>query len=478
MRVSFLKSLKGKILFLYVFGIFFMSLFLAVSYSTFRSVFEVLLKSEQGALLVEKVLEMRRYEKNYLLYHHPDDLKIVKQYLQESKEVVENQREFFSRLIGRENLKNFELNLRSYAELLEVLERQTQPPPSSFFEKLRMKGKLLTEEAEAINQSRERLILNSLRELKNWLYLLLALFVILVFFYGYYLYISLTRPLKKLENYIFQIIQGKFCAVPPDFEDREMQLLVEALNKMLAELDRRKEYLLQTERLATFGTLLFSLAHELNNPLNNIYTSCQVLREEIEGEQAFQREILLEMEKEIERTQKIIRSILDYSKPGEKESIRLKDLIEETLYLIKGKIPSQIEIRLEIPEEFSLLADPQQMKQVFINLFKNAFEAMENKEGVITLKALEEGDKTLILFSDTGPGIPAKVLPHIFDPFFTTKEKKGYGLGLFIVYNLIQNNQGELEVESEVGKGTTFIIKLPKGERERDGKREAEDSRD
>lgn len=130
------------------------------------------------------------------------------------------------------------------------------------------------------------------------------------------------------------------------------------------------------------------------------------------------------MEKEIERTQKIIRSILDYSKPGEKEKTNLKTLVEETLYLLKGKIPPRVEIQLEIPEDLTLYVDPQQMKQVFINLFKNAIEAFGDKEGKIQVQSYKEAHTVIIRFSDNGPGIPAKILPHIFDPFFTTKEKR------------------------------------------------------
>lgn len=468
MREKFLKSLKAKIFFLYILGIIFFGLLLGVSYITFKNISHILIKSEKSTLLVEYILEMRRYEKNYLLYHHQEDLENLKNYLEKAKEILKECRECFFQLMGTKDFQIFKNSLEEYEELLRDLEKR--PSSISFSSKtlqaLRAEGKLLTEYAEHLNKIQERIILNSLKELKTWLYILIAIFILLVFFYGYYLYVSITTPLKKLENYIFQIIQGKFCAVPPDFEEREMVLLVEAINKMLEELDKRKEYLIQTERLATFGTLLFSLAHELNNPLNNISTSCQILLEELEKDDLeFKKNLLLEMEKEIERTQKIIRSILDYSKPSEKEEVFLKSLIEETLSLLKGKIPPKVEIKSEIPEEFSLFADPQQLKQIFINLFKNAFEAIGNKEGTITVKGFEEKDSTVILFSDTGPGIPAKILPHIFDPFFTTKGNKGYGLGLFIVYNLIKNHGGTIEVESEIGKGTTFIIKLPKKEK-------------
>ncbi|MEZ0344331.1 MAG: HAMP domain-containing sensor histidine kinase [Caldimicrobium sp.] len=467
MPKKLLKSLKAKIFYLYILGILFFALFITVSYITFKDLSDIIVKSEKGALLVEYILEVRRYEKNFLLYHKREDFESLKNYLKNTREIIDQCRMCFIQLIGRKNFETFEKTLENYEGLIKKLEKEDSFSKESLLQALRNQGKILTDYAEYLNKIREKIILNSIKELKSWLFILGILFIVLVLFYGYYLYISITKPLKKLENYIFQIIQGKFCAIPPDFEDREMILLVEAINKMLAELDRRKEYLIQTERLATFGTLLFSLAHELNNPLNNISTSCQILLEELEKDDLeFKKELLIEMEKEIERTQKIIRSILDYSKPGEKEKINLKKLLDETLYLLKGKIPSKVEVKLEIPGDFYVYSDPQQLKQVFINLFKNSFDAMSEKGGIIEIKGIEEKDKTVIIFSDTGPGIPAKILPHIFDPFFTTKGNKGYGLGLFIVYNLIKNNQGSIKVESEVDKGTTFIIELPKKEGE------------
>ena len=465
MKKRVFGSLKAKIFYLYILGILFFALFVIVSYITFKDLSNIIVQSEKGALLVEYIFEIRRYEKNFFLYHHREDLENLKNYLKGAKEIIHESRNSFIQLIGKRDLEKFEEALKIYEGLIKKLEEKDNFSNQDLLQTLRTQGKILTDYAEYFNEVREKRILNSIKELKSWLFILLIIFIGLVLFYGYYFYISITKPLKKLENYIFEIIQGKFCVIPPDFEDREMILLVEAINKMLAELDRRKEYLIQTERLATFGTLLFSLAHELNNPLNNISTSCQILLEELERDDfEFKKELIMEMEKEIERTQKIIRSILDYSKPGEKEKINLKTLLEETLYLLKGKIPSKIEVKYEIPEDFYVYADPQQIKQVFINLFKNSFDAMAEKGGTILIKGIEEKDKTIIYFSDTGPGIPAKILPHIFDPFFTTKDKKGYGLGLFIVYNLIKNNQGSIQVESEVGKGTTFIIELPKGE--------------
>jgi len=477
MKISWIKSFRGKILFLSLSAIFFAGLFFIVTLATFESVFNLLMKSEKITLFVDYIFEMRRYEKNYFLYHHQEDLKTLRYYLQETKNLLKELKKDLLSLMGHKSFLDFQENLLAYENLLEAVESKKNSEET--YERFRLKGKIITHYAEELNKLREKQIFNSLKDLQNWLLILFALFIFFIFIYVFYFYLSITRPFKKLENYILQIIQGKFCAIPPDFEEREMQLLVEAINKMLAELDRRKEYLIQTERLATFGTLLFSLAHEINNPLNNIYTSCQILKEEIESENTdFKKELLEEMEKEIERTQKIIRSILDYSKPGERERTNLKNLVEEALYLLKGKIPPKVEFQLEIPEDLTLYVDPQQMKQVFINLFKNAIEAFGDKEGRIQVQGYKEAHNVIIRFSDNGPGIPAKILPHIFDPFFTTKEKKGYGLGLFIVYNLIKNHGGEIEVESEVGKGTTFIIKLPEGERLNHGEGKSQNSRD
>ncbi len=136
--------------------------------------------------------------------------------------------------------------------------------------------------------------------------------ILFALFYTYYIYSSFSKSLKNLEHYILEISRGKFCALPPVSEDREIVLLEEAINTMLAELDKRKNYIVQTEKLATLGTFLFGLTHEQNNPLNNIYTTCQVLKEEIKDgnfSREFVEDLLTKMKSEIERIKKIVRSI-------------------------------------------------------------------------------------------------------------------------------------------------------------------------
>lgn len=159
--------------------------------------------------------------------------------------------------------------------------------------------------------------------------------------------------------------------------------------------------------------------------------------------------------------QDIVKSILDFSKPGKKENIPLIFLIKEAIRLIKAEIPPKIEVILDIPETVKLYVDPQQIKQMFLNLIKNSLDALNNI-GQIIIKAEVRDPYVEIIFSDTGKGISKEVLPKIFEPFFSTKEgKTRYGLGLFIVHKIIQEHGGTIEVQSEIGKGTTFNIRLP-----------------
>ena len=154
---------------------------------------------------------------------------------------------------------------------------------------------------------------------------------------------------------------------------------------------------------------------------------------------------------------------------------------------MKGQIPAKVSITLDIPGELGITADKQRIQQAFLNLIKNAVEAIA-EEGVITVRAGQhravdkereayagiynylkyrgkctvEDDTVDIEIHDTGPGIPPEILPKVFDPFFTTKDVgKGSGLGLFIVHEIIEEHDGCIAVDSEPGKGTTFLIRLP-----------------
>lgn len=281
---------------------------------------------------------------------------------------------------------------------------------------------------------------------------------------------SIFEPLGRVSENISSIAKGTFDPRSIDLSDKEIMLINESLKKislfMSHELDIRQKQLIHTEKLASLGTFLSGIAHELVNPLSNIYSSSQILLEEMDSaEKEYQLELLKQIEQESERARNIARSLLEFSRESgdKKESVYLKNLLEDTLRLISGHKSSKVEIVLDIPGEIKVFVDKQRIQQAFLNLIKNALEAIPS-EGRITIIAKEDSDPGFVALEirDTGAGIPPEVLPRLFDAFFTTKEVgKGSGLGLFITQEIIKENNGDIEVESRPGEGTTFKIKLP-----------------
>ena len=228
---------------------------------------------------------------------------------------------------------------------------------------------------------------------------------------------------------------------------------------------------MRSEKLAALGTLLSGVAHELNNPLSNISTSAQLLDEELEnGETSFKRQMITQIEEQTDRARDIVRSLLEFSrtKTFTRQQLPLKKLLNETIVLVRGQVPTKVDIAIDIPDDIQIFADKQRIQQVFLNLIKNAIDAVEENGHVIlsarTIRGKAGGvpEEVEIFVEDDGPGIDPANLRHIFDPFFTTKDVgKGSGLGLFIVHDIIESHGGSIRVESRPGMGTTFILWLP-----------------
>jgi signal transduction histidine kinase len=229
--------------------------------------------------------------------------------------------------------------------------------------------------------------------------------------------------------------------------------------------------MVQSEKLASLGTLLAGVAHELNNPLSNISTSAQILAEEIKNpDPEFHATLVGQIEEQTDKARDIVRTLLEFSRTGafRKQQLKLNEVIASAIRLLRSEIPSGISIELDMPAELQVLVDKQRMQQVFLNLIKNAVDAC-GSDGKIWISArefLSEGlPEVEILVSDNGPGIAAQDLKKIFDPFYTSKDVgKGSGLGLFIVHDIIASHGGTITVDSRLDEGTTFIIWLP-GER-------------
>jgi two-component system, NtrC family, sensor kinase len=299
------------------------------------------------------------------------------------------------------------------------------------------------------------------------------------------LYRMVADPLKHMEKSMEAVANGNRDQIDIPSADREIVSLTHAFNHVLQELELRQKHLLRSEKLASLGTLLSGVAHELNNPLSNISTSCQILIEELDSaDRNFRREMLGQIDEQTVRARNIVRSLLEFVHDREfsREALPLHKLVAETLHFIKGQVPAQVHIITEISQAIVLHGDKQRLQQAILNLLNNALAALEGAGEIriwaqcshngkfplppavssFPVNCIHAGDAVEITLSDNGHGIPAELLPRIFDPFFTTRDVgKGSGLGLYIVHEIVEEHGGCIVAESEPGKGTVFCIRLP-----------------
>ncbi|WP_203473218.1 sensor histidine kinase [Dissulfurispira thermophila] len=229
----------------------------------------------------------------------------------------------------------------------------------------------------------------------------------------------------------------------------------------VTEIKKMEEQIIHSEKLASIGRLAAGIAHEIGNPLTSIFSFVQILREMEDDE--FKKESLETIYFHINRISEILKQLSGFSKMpvGEPKECQINEIIEASTNLIQyDKKAKNINIVKELSPSLPLITiDGNQLSQVFVNLTLNAIDAMPDG-GTLTIKSMMRKDNIVIQFKDTGTGIAQEELPKIFDPFYTTKEK-GTGLGLAVSYNIIKKMNGTLTVESELGKGTTFIITIP-----------------
>ncbi len=234
--------------------------------------------------------------------------------------------------------------------------------------------------------------------------------------------------------------------------------------KMERELRGIQQALLQSEKLAAMGRLTSQIAHELNNPIYGIMNTLELLKTEIPQESK-RRKILELSLSETQRLSEMLRNMLSFSKPEEEKRrlIKMNELVDGILLVMEKQMrEANIKVETTFDDEIpEVLASTNQMRQVFLNIFKNAKEAMP-KGGTLFIRTGRGDHRILIHIRDTGIGIAEEIKDKIFEAFFTTKQKvKGVGLGLSVCYGIIKDHGGEIKVESEEGKGTTFTISLP-----------------
>lgn len=228
------------------------------------------------------------------------------------------------------------------------------------------------------------------------------------------------------------------------------------------ELKKNQQRVIQSEKLAAIGTTTAGIAHELKNPLTYISTVAQILPQKWDDAE-FRKSVNDMLSSETQRMQLIVEGLLDYSRARELalKPTEIKDVIEKTIALLGYDARKKnIEIKTEYQHSSLVQADANRLIQVFMNIMANAIQAVGEGGGNLAVVTADEGKKIKVSIADTGPGIPRDQLDKIFDPFFSTKES-GTGLGLMICKKIIEEHRGSVNVRSELGKGTTFVIRLP-----------------
>jgi two-component system NtrC family sensor kinase len=450
-----------------------MALFGVVSYYQFTRMEQKLVFLSQADSMVNAVLEARRYEKNYFLYHHEDDFRQALAYLDQFLTVLDKERGHLKTIIGGNalgGLLGLARDYRASFDQVQGAQSRSLPLPQQAVQKLRKAGKGLVETSESIAKD-ER---SGIHLLVVAYPPILVLFLLILAGIGgaliYFLMVRLVKPLATIEDATKVVAEGDFQTIPWADRTDEIGTLVQAFNRMVIHLRQNNEQMVQTEKLTSLGTLTSGVAHELNNPLNNISTSCQILLEEMDQVSDYHKELLQAVEGQVSKARDIVGSLLEFARQREFElkPEGLQSVVDEALKLVRGEIPSGVEVRVAIPAGLVLVMDKAHMVQALLNLVLNGVQAMD-QGGVLTIYASrnDQAGQVQIVVQDSGPGIPSKILPRIFDPFYTTKEVGGgTGLGLSITYGIIERHHGHIQAESPTSGGAKFILTLPvNGER-------------
>jgi PAS domain S-box-containing protein len=281
------------------------------------------------------------------------------------------------------------------------------------------------------------------------------------------LFIRLYRELALYRVPLKEVVDAKgrhFLVTMKSDDDLEGDVLISV--KDVTEFKKIEQSVYHNDKLAMLGKIAAAIAHEIRNPLTSIRGFIQLLLPELKklGREEYGHIVL----DEIDRANEIIYEFLNSSKPSApmKRQIRIADLIHEVTLLFQSEAllrGCQIEVE-PIDKELALSVDAKQIKQVVLNMIKNAIEVFgeqrSERAGRVRVRAERNGDNVWISFEDNGKGMDEKTLSHLFDPFFTTKSE-GTGLGLSVCYRIIKNHGGAIHVESKVDVGTTFRVQLP-----------------
>jgi two-component system, NtrC family, sensor kinase len=419
-----------------------------------------------------EVQQARRFEKNFFLYG--TNLQDALENVQAASDHLTRNAADVKRVAGERTFRAMEERLAAYQRTLEELlqangGRKLEPAPAAQKAELLLRryGANVITDTEGLIE-RERIGLN---EMLHSSFLALIGFFALMFIAMALVAVLLIRavlaPLKRFEHYTDRIGAGDYSLIVPvrRYRDEFSQLAL-AINNMLQELELRQQQLIQSAKMAAVGSLTSGIAHELNNPLNNIGLITESLIENFaEHDDEQKLRLISQIDTQVERASSTVRNLLDFTRKDKPvfTTLSISEAIHDTARLLGNELNlAGVELHIAMDNGLpAVMGNPRNIQQVFLNLILNAIQAMPKGGQLMVTGAVTQGFLR-VDFQDTGTGILEEDLPKVFDPFFTTKEPGvGTGLGLAVSYGIVEAHRGKITVVSEVGKGTTFSVYLP-----------------
>jgi two-component system NtrC family sensor kinase len=417
-----------------------------------------------------EIEEARRNEKNFFLYgtglpEASASASLSRTYLERDSIRIQD-------VIGRPAFAEMKQSLDRYESLLRQLmaaDRAGSELGQQEIEvSLRTEGARLLRGAQEMID-RERTQVSSMLQTSRLAAVgFLAFMLLITVLFGSYVLKAVLKPLDRFTQYVGRIAAGNFEPITPARRYRdEFSHLALAFNQMISELKNRQSQLLESGKMAAVGTLTSGIAHELNNPLNNIGLSVEALTDDFEDlSDAEKRRMLEQIYVQVERASATVRNLLDFTRKGRAVFARLQvqNAVQAAERLVGNEARlAGVEWNVQLPEDLpEVKGHPHDLQQVFLNLFLNAIQAMPDGGELGVCADVVDGEWIRIQVTDTGRGIPEAQLPMIFDPFFTTKDPgTGTGLGLSVTHGIIEEHGGRIDVTSAEGRGTTFFVFLP-----------------
>ena len=429
--------------------------------------------------ITNNFLEVRRHEKNFLLFRDKDSLEELKNNLEEFKKNIAEIRTEIVKEMGSDNYQMIKVAIDEYEFLVDGINERGS------IEKIRSVARDIQSFAENLSK-KERVDIKALL-VRSKILLLFAMFVIVTAgaVINMKLAVSIARPIRGLEEITKRVAGGdlsgrieikgrdELSSLGVSFNQMQdrLQDTMRSLELAIKRLHEKQEQLVEAEKLASLGRIAAGVAHEINNPLAIVNEKAGLIQDilEMSGDSQNKEKFLNLTDGiivSVNRCRAITHRLLGFARKMDVtlETMDLNESIREVKeFLGKEILFKSIRFEMNLMDGLPKInSDKGQIEQVFLNIMKNAIDAVE-EGGLVTVSTGKKDEGTVcVSIRDNGTGIPDDKLKQIFEPFFTTKgREKGTGLGLFVSYGIMKKLGGSIIVESGVDKGTAFIIDIP-----------------